>query len=48
MKTLPVVGKQARQVDAAACVTVEKMTQKALGKRVSLLPRLHRLSAACG
>lgn len=47
MKTLPVVSKQARQVDVAAPVTVEESGQGDPGRRVSLLPRIYRLYGAC-
>lgn len=47
MKTLPVVGTQARQVDVVAPVTVEESGQDDPGRRVSLLPRICRLYGAC-
>lgn len=48
MKTLPVVCKQAMQVDVAASVAVEESRQGDPGRRVSLLPRMYRLHGARG
>lgn len=48
MKTLPVVCKQARQVDVAASLAGEESRQGDPGRRVSLLPRMYRVHGAPG
>lgn len=48
MKTLPVVGKRARQVDVAASAAGEGSRQGDPGRRVSLLPRTYRPHGARG